>query len=221
VQDAAAAAAARVRAARGWLPRGVAGALARPSIDHPPPAAPGAARPPGVAPHAEGPFPVAIATGNGLWSRAAAVWGAAAPGAPERADAAAVRVARAVAAPARAPIGAFVPPLVPARGGPQPAAAPAASAPLALPGAATPTPAPPPEASTPATPVAALTQAAAPATPATDPPPPPAAGPPPHPAHATPDVDELSRRVYERVRSRLRADLLTDRERAGRLADRG
>jgi hypothetical protein len=46
--------------------------------------------------------------------------------------------------------------------------------------------------------------------------------PPPQPANAEvsePDLDELARRLYPRFRSRLRRDLLSDRERSGRLFD--
>jgi hypothetical protein len=47
--------------------------------------------------------------------------------------------------------------------------------------------------------------------------------PPPQPASSgevsEPDLDELARRLYPRFRSRLRRDLLSDRERSGRLFD--
>jgi hypothetical protein len=41
------------------------------------------------------------------------------------------------------------------------------------------------------------------------------------PAPQGPDLEELARLLYDRVHSRLRFDLLIDRERAGRLADLG
>jgi hypothetical protein len=47
-----------------------------------------------------------------------------------------------------------------------------------------------------------------------------AAGVPGGEASVAQDDDELARRLYDRIRSRLRADLLIDRERAGLIADR-